>query len=1052
MIDSNSESVLSFFKNNRESEIPEEIQNSNEYINLYKEAGVILNFREKGGDFNNDLLNFLLERFRKNTEPEFRSYLRAYLNNSSKTKKERIKVFYESNEYDWIKQMYPATLIGIKQIIFMSIDKFVSRFSGIIDNPVYLFESNYIKDSIIFIDEIDDAKQRILNRIVENKYYHQFHLIQLFLRINAVLNNTDFPNDLLISDNQRSNKIIIDSLKKKSNEINYKFSLNWIIKKSEEIEGNRIHIFNDINIYVETGHNKDRLALRKNEDANINEIYIDSNNTQNAKLSDLTFAINSFMKYFAKCVLSLSKTLIFNKNRKESKLIELMTPDEACDSILDLFNLADEEKRFMKELMQDYSKEQNENTISEDFSVYENGFKRITLTDDIHHDLVTKINQLSLRVTPEKILLKMCERAKVLGTSATAYNDSVITNFDLNYIKFKLQDKFFALTETQTDRLKESYRNFTKGYDKIKINVEAISIGSDVNFEINALYENDEVRQAIVNRLRFLFSTRDTWIWQRYLRVVSVYKHFLLKDGIDSMLCVMNRFPKPDDKQFDESLLFFMFRSLIEDMKMDKSVKDSVVILKGTNFERNVCSLKEKLKSGGKIFVLTSYPTILTGVNLQYPINENLKNKLICINDEKPTEYKDFDAIYLDQRTNIKPSSIDLSSITNLVKYILQVEMLFENAEITLREYEKLIRNAMLVGDKNSGVFNLFKFSNLRSIRSAYLKDMNQIIGRMGRTNLKSPEIYIFYDIKLKDQIGTTAKNKYLINPEFENFLNHINIETTEDEPQLISLIERAKCSVNRSRIFINKHITHDWNKKKITSWRNMRRTVLKYPTCTRKEYDSIKLVRNCYIQLPYANNKIYYKKTGDFSATEVKFEQKNCESVLSEQVAKLSEIRKIKMVKDFFEKQSWPLYFHKNEFILSPQLFYNIYLGALGENIGRLIFEEFLSIKLDEIEEISYFEKFDFFIHDRNIGVDFKFWNVNIQKDNHPMLEKIAAKAKLCSLDGVIVANIFKQGEYKCFNCVYDGIRILTIDHLIDEKSEFNNKLYDYLKEFLEG
>ena len=45
----------------------------------------------------------------------------------------------------------------------------------------------------------------------------------------------------------------------------------------------------------------------------------------------------------------------------------------------------------------------------------------------------------SFQNTPEKTLLRFCEKAKVIGISATATVPSVIGNYDLTYLKGKMQ-------------------------------------------------------------------------------------------------------------------------------------------------------------------------------------------------------------------------------------------------------------------------------------------------------------------------------------------------------------------------------------------------------------------------------------------------------------------------------------------------------------------------------------------------------------------------------------------------------------------------------------
>ena len=68
---------------------------------------------------------------------------------------------------------------------------------------------------------------------------------------------------------------------------------------------------------------------------------------------------------------------------------------------------------------------------------------------------------------------------------------------------------------------------------------------------------------------------------------------------------------------------------------------------------------------------------------------------------------------------------------------------------------------------------------------------------------------------------------------------------------------------------------------------------------------------------------------------------------------------------KEFKERQKkldmvWDL-FEKNDYIMSPTLFNNIYKGALGEVVGRYLFWRVLNLKMEEISEPELFELFDY-------------------------------------------------------------------------------------------
>ena len=93
--------------------------------------------------------------FRERTEPTFRRMLSGILAKKFASVKERLIAIKTEKEWKWVGVLYPAVFTQDKQIIFMSMDKFLARNATIVE-PSYQFYNNKIIDNaIIFIDEFD---------------------------------------------------------------------------------------------------------------------------------------------------------------------------------------------------------------------------------------------------------------------------------------------------------------------------------------------------------------------------------------------------------------------------------------------------------------------------------------------------------------------------------------------------------------------------------------------------------------------------------------------------------------------------------------------------------------------------------------------------------------------------------------------------------------------------------------------------------------------------------------------------------------------------------
>ena len=95
--------------------------------------------------------------------------------------------------------------------------------------------------------------------------------------------------------------------------------------------------------------------------------------------------------------------------------------------------------------------------------------------------------------------------------------------------------------------------------------------------------------------------------------------------------------------------------------------------------------------------------------------------------------------------------------------------------------------------------------------------------------------------------------------------------------------------------------------------------------------------------------------------------------------------------VAKLFDEQKYAKSFSKNRFIMSPSLFRQVYLGALGEVIGKCIPESRqLGWDVEELDDASFYEYFDYKIG--NVYFDFKHWN-DFRVDNDKYVQKVERK-----------------------------------------------------------
>ena len=669
----------------------------------------------------------------------------------------------------------------------------------------------------------------------------------------------------------------------------------------------------------------------------------------------------------------------------------------------------------------------------------------------------------SLESTPEKILLEICKNARVFGISATANYETVIGNYAINnYIIPKLKNHFYQLDSDEIKILENHFKNSISHYDRIKIN--PISISVDEQYGRNSwtkVFSDDEnARDEIYNLVKqSTSSSNNDYDQKRYLRVAIVFRNFIDAENIQSLLCLLTLFPKSKNESLDTEVLVKVFDRIA---KGKLSFNKNVVILRsGSNYEQKKDELLERLGKGEKIMVLSTYQTIGAGQNLLYDIPDFLKKEdesdktgqIVHINDFKPSDKKDFDAIYLDKPTNLLVQLSDSSEEKEFGKFISQVEYLKEVGEISYGESRRYIKDAFRL--KFCGGRKLsIKQSELDSFSFFATKQLVQAVGRVCRRNMKRPNVYIFYDSSIAEIIDRRACGTNLLNPEFEAFLNSVKVDDTKNDSE--KKFEHA--AINRSDEALTRIIKYvsdgrnGWKEKAMEEWQLIRAFVLKHPTMSEEEFNACEdLYQPFYVKQPRESNTLWFKREGDYNDISISFSFKEGYEQVSGRSARLEKFALLPQIKKLFK--SIPKEFKQNDYILCPPVFTNIYKGALGEYAGKEIFK-YLGIELEDITDSDLFELFDYKIKDANIFVDFKHWNQHsafLPRNGQKLQDHIFEKLKKCGGKLALVINIFaeKKDIRPLLDKKQEDFEIIELPYLFDEQSlELNTQIFRILKE----
>lgn len=1070
-----------------------------ETIELIEEAEKIDSPLETPGD---------KEKF-DDREKEFRKKLRIEFNNSYQVNKEyKSKYDYMKNsKWNFISSIYPAAEISKKQIIIMSTRKFFLKNDPIIDFKYYFTDKKNIENSLVILDEIDVMKNEILDIILDNNKEKDIReIIELISQSLVDIRKIDpeFRTHTNI-------KKYIDEMRKRLKELTDKyFPINFKIKYytytnnkyAETKLKSKFMNYQGVNYFYYD--RIDNLYYYPNfEDLKYNKIVEKGENKKKPKgnnypLEDVIYEFNKFIKF---CFWSFY--IIAKEYHEENP--DSAWEDSITTSLTKLTFDSETSKRFLKYIvsMIFYKNKLSEN--KED-SLY---FKNISYTLGLEMEKfkgILKLNNYSISCTPELVVLKLARDAHVIGISATAEVGG-INNFNLDFLKKELGEYFYQLSDEKLKSLEEDYKNKTRGYDKVKTKIIGIPSFVDVNENRKALFEvlsnitsidiqklkNDPVLNSI--NIKMQSSKRNNNFEIKKIGKILLYIKNILelykKDGVISNgIIITNKLISNNHILYNLETIKYLAKyvySSVFNVELEKSedVVNDMFIVIGANDLKNSQKYQEKFKTkfieNKPIFMLTSYNSVSRGNNLQIKIGKNKvlerikEEKLIKINDWDINGYLDWDSIYLENPTHIIPNINEmkgnLMAFKDKLKALLLIEELGEKRELTEEQKRDILKDFFLYFETEN-VFPKYNYLySAHSIKLDYITSIYQATGRISRTNVKKDYNLIAYDDDILTKMDVSdGKLPRLLTNEFKRFREVINQELLRRETDDIYIK-----SNQRIAIFIeNEILSKKWDRRLIDFWEHLREFILKYPVITKEEIKNCKndfkkynlpfSIDDIYIKFKENKNKYFYEtKDGNFKNV---IQNDDCKMEASIEDSRLyyclenENIRKCWKEKGY--RENWDIVDGEIYGIINPCIYNNIYKGAIGEEVIKIVLEEF-GIKCEDIKDPDIYEKFDYLIKNngKHIYIDMKnFGNSTIESDlaNEYLEKKIKNKINYFEENNkpislALVVNLINENSHRKPNIRNKKIKSIPGLFYLNENSklEFLKENIELIKENIE-
>lgn len=1070
------ETVMTQLTTELQMTMPQEIIDKKSCQDLIRKVNNLHNYQEKcrnNQETKQLLADYLIEiekEIQKTYEPKFRELVINHLKGQFKTAKQRLEAIKYQREWQWVGKLYPSVFTSEKQIIFMSMDKFILPNQTLIE-PAYYFHEK-MPGAVLIIDEFDATKKVILNQLIQQqKNYAGIDIIALFSKLKAMIEQNHILKDFFIPAKQRLEskyrdkplEQLITDLMPQADYIFDKYQLQFHYRTRERELDEANFLFHDYRMFTVFQEKNQKLQRTCSKEERLNHLDF----VAKAAKSDIGYLmadLQKFLQRFCRNIDILATNYLQRLREQKAVETEYML-DHAIHSTLQAFHLSKSDIDYLTAVIKskNYRKiaeNQGEKIVRADFdlSFYEQGFRYFSLVNDLNHDLQTKFEMVDFTNTPEKLLITFAQRMKVIGISATATLPTVLGNYDLAYLHSQLMKRFHQPNADEQKQLQATFTEAIAQYDRVEIKKVFISGAALANDWESIWLEILGDRELAQRAINLIMQKHDKpYIMERYIRTAKAYQYFLRQPKLYSFLCLMTKMPNVNDFQFDREILKHLFQ-LLELSEQHANLKAEVVYLGGSGYEQAKTELIQQLGEGKKIFVISTYATVGAGQNLHYPIPQQLQGEIVAVNEFSYTaSEKDFDGLYLDKPTHLLTSQYEEGDDDWLSKRHLNLfyaEYLYETGEITHSQKKEMIRNILKNYGKNLNLLPQGVYENsLPSVQGLAMRILIQAVGRICRTKYKSQQIHILVDERITNLFAVETVNGRLLNPEFIALKQLVQDYQQECEQKQLGESQMMQVAANKS-IQVNSWIhaqLSNWSVVSMERWELLREYVLKHPTLSQSEWEQ-SMFKNFYIELPSDNNEIYYEQEHDYTEIRITLTKQAKSSIVSAQAARLASMLEIPGVRAYFEAQGYATNFGKKRYIMTPPLFNNIYKGALGEIVGKLVIESQIATKLIPIKDPKLFELFDFQVEGQPIYIDFKHWSEKTKDKNKKsdMSAKIERKLQKCEGNLALIINIF--GNTKLAERVQHSLdqqqRIVSYPGLYDQMTKtINHEVIDKIR-----
>ena len=648
-----------------------------------------------------------------------------------------------------LERVYPQVNYASRKVFLMTVHKAMLGIDPILSESVCIRDF-CDKKTLILFDESDQAAVAMRDVIIGqacrksagfNKYGKGYHgYLQYLGLLSAKDTLTErYDGTLLKESLEKAQKICQDNWERKIGDIlPYK---NIFLADTEDYSSFRRGVFfagptfkleicggeehaRSFICYL-AGEKNFILAHAENEEELFGKYDMVISLDKFLKLSESnTVAVKKFLSGCVRKAFQKRQDAFRNETDDREQYLGWPTVEGEIHSLLARFEVVSE--KFFEQQLLDYYTNRKNLTVKmdgkkykvQDDSFYMHGCRlyqeELDERDSLHR---VRLSCREISSTPEKILydLVVSDKVAVVLCSATASSESVISNFDIEYLMSALGRKVHLLDREDSRKFEELVEATYPSRHQVEVVPLEHYMFKDSRKEHMTLPEKykqmfceDAVEEGLVDRWfkltrREIFrqaSNADEAVFEFYriFQFIEAYHWFHGHDDIHSMLFFQNRAAQAYEKQMNV-IACLIDGSYKQKMKNDDHVED--VFESGLPDWQNEHlfmsnSLKDvedkvlkRLSDGSisKVMLVTAYGSFKAGANLQYKIPEGIDYERGDNWEEDEHELKkDWDAVYLQSPTSylsFNDDSQEQAFDAGLYRIMMSLMMLNERSWLT---------------------------------------------------------------------------------------------------------------------------------------------------------------------------------------------------------------------------------------------------------------------------------------------------------------------------------------------------------------------------------